>query len=204
MRLPRLLVCTALVLLVVGPANLSLAEPATPEASPSRANKGFLVAELAGALLGDILATAVTAAAFTPLYLEYYCEDPEGDGCTSHVRPILGGAMSLGFVSRVSLVGGLTAACARPSRGEGTAWAAMLGATPGAALIFGSWFLPKKDGGGIGVALGHVGSVVGAVVAYRASARRRHQRESLQHAQLLPQPYVSQHGAAGLMWSGRF
>ena len=203
MRLLRLLMCTALVLLIVAPANLSLAEPATPEASASRANKGFLVAEIAGAVLGDILATAITAAAFVPPYIAYYCEDPEGDGCTNHVRAIMGGAMSLGFVSRVSLVGGLTAILARPSRGEGTAWAAMLGAAPGAALILGSWFLNKKDAG-IGVALGHVGSVVGAVVAYRASARRRHRRESLQRAQLLPQPYVNQHGAAGLMWSGRF
>ena len=43
----------------------------------------------------------------------------------------------------------------------------MVGATPGAALIFGAWYLNKRPAGYLVVA-GHIGSVVGAVLSYRA------------------------------------
>lgn len=205
MRLPRLLTCIALVLLVAVPSNVSLAEsaPSAAPASSLRLNKGAWWGEVSGAVLGTILSTAISAAVFTPLYLNHYCEDPEGDGCGDHNAAIMGGAFSFGLVSRLALVGGLTAACARPSGGQGTAWAAVLGAAPGAAMIFGSWYLPDHGYAALGLSLGHVATVVGAVVAYRASAKRRHRRAS-HLTQLIPEPYVGRGGVTGLAWSRAF
>jgi hypothetical protein len=180
---------------VIGAAKAELSATAAP-AAKSLPNKGPWLAELGGAVLGDLMATALTTSIIVPLY----CEDPEGDGCDTDQDRLFALGFGAGFTARVLAVGGLTAACARPFGGEGKSWAAMLGAAPGAALIYGSWY-GNDDYAGALVVLGHLGSVVGAVVAYRASAKRQHVRSE---ARSRWAPTMTAHGSLGLSVSGTF
>lgn len=184
-----------------GAPGLLLTEPSmTRPVSERRSavNKGVWWAELSGAVIGDLLATVLTTAIIAPLY----CDDSGGGSCSANHDILFGVGLGAGFTGRVLAVGGLTAACARPSGGQGASWAAMLGAMPGAALIFGSWYV-DQDLLGAGLLMGHIGTVVGAVVAYRASARRRHTRDSL-FTKLIPAPTLERGRNAGLSWHGTF
>ena len=156
-------------------------------------NEGSLAAEIVGATLGDLLGTAFTFAITVPSA----CLDCEDDGL------MLG--MGVGWATRPFAVGGLTAALARPSQGEGRALAAMFGSMPGVALIATSWMTPQGSAfAPYGVAGGHVLAIAGSVAGYRYSARRRgDRREPEKGLQWMPSASADKDGMS-LSLSGRF
>ncbi len=182
-------------------ATPALAAPdtATANAAPERADTepdpGSMLAEIGGAVLGDALGIVVSGALVLPTIGCIACDDEDSDDEGKQLA-----ALGAGWALRPVIVGGLTAALARPSRGEGRAYAAMVGAIPGTLIIGTSWLAGSNEISLPGVVLGHVLTIGGAVTGYRLSAHfHRHFREP----RVTPSAFATPH-TLGLSVQGRF
>jgi len=162
----------------------------------SEPNPGSMLAEIGGAVLGDLLGMAVTAVLVLPTIGCISCEDDEPRNDEGKLFAALGAGLAL----RPVMVGGLTAALARPSRGEGRAYGALLGAIPGTVIIGASWFSETVEIALPGIVVGHLLTIGGAVAGYRLSSRfHRHFREQ----RVTPSAFAAPH-TVGLSLQGRF
>jgi hypothetical protein len=170
-----------------------------------RVNKGSIAREVVMGVLAEALGVGLSFAFILPTLSSGGIDGDEGD---THSRNGAGWAYVGGFAARPLLVGGFVALGGRGSGGQGRAGVAIAGAIPGAVLCAASWpVFAGSDSPGVFAlmqVLGHVGSVAGAVLAYRASARISAERlaRAMRYA---PTPYFDrEHRAAGLSLSGRF
>lgn len=152
------------------PSTAQPAPKAGPRAPEAKPNQGSLPAQVAGAVIGNVLGMGLSFLLIVPAIGCVTCDEGEGAGSDAFAY----GALATGWILRPLFVGGFTSVFSGAKHGPGRTHAAMLGSLPGVALSSAVWLIPDRiEDASIGlVVLGNLLSMAGAVAGYRYSARR--------------------------------